>query len=371
MKKTFLAIGLLLLFVGPVAGIKFLQITSIMAYGKEMQAAGYPPAPVATALVTEQSWENTLSAVGSLRPVQGVTLAAEVGGKVIEIAVESGAAVQAGDLLVKLDSSTEEAQLASAEASQRLAQLNLDRSRDLLSKNTIAQSEFDAADASYKQAAAQTASIRAMLDKKTIRAPFTGRVGIRLVNLGQTIREGDAIIPLQALDPIFVDFTLPQQRIGSVNVGQVVRITVDGVAAAADGKLTAINPQVDASTRSVRLQATFANADERLRPGMFAQVSLVLPEKETVLVVPTTAVVRAPFGDSIYVVEDKEGKLVARQQFVRLGATRGDFTVVTNGLKAGERIVSAGAFKLMNGAAVAPNDDMQPEASLTPEPRNS
>lgn len=371
MKKTLLAIGLLLLFVGPVVGIKVLQIGSMMAYGKAMEAAGYPATPVATALVTEQTWENTLSAVGSLRPVQGVTLSAEVTGKVVEITVENGAAVKEGDLLVKLESSTEEAQLASAEANERLAQLNLERSRDLLSKNTIAQSEFDAADATHKQAVAQSASIRALLDKKTIRAPFAGRVGIRLVNLGQTLAVGDEIIPLQALDPIFVDFTLPQQRIGAVSVGQVIRITVDGVATQTDGKLTAINPQVDAATRSVRLQATFSNPDERLRPGMFAQVSLVLPEKEKVLVIPTTAVVRAPFGDSVYVVEDKDGKLVARQQFVRLGATRGDFTVVTEGLKPGERVVSAGAFKLMNGAAVTPKDDMQPEASLTPEPRNS
>lgn len=371
MKKTLLAIGLLLFFVGPVVGIKVLQIGSLIAYGKDMQAAGYPATAVATALASEQTWENTLSAVGSLRPVQGVTLSAELGGKVVEIAVENGAAVKAGDLLVKLETSTEEAQLASAEASERLAQVNLDRSRGLLDKNTIAQSEFDAADATYKQAVAQTANIRAQLNKKTIRAPFTGRVGIRLINLGQTLGVGDPIIPLQSLDPIFVDFTLPQQRLSAISVGQAVRLTIDGVVSSVEGKVTAINPEVDSATRSVRLQATLANPDERLRPGMFAQVALVLPEQSKVLVVPTTALVRAPFGDSVFVVEKKDDKLIARQQFVRLGETRGDFTVVTQGIKAGDRVVSAGAFKLINGASVAPNDEMQPKPSLEPKPGNS
>lgn len=371
MKKALLALVLIFLLVGPVAGIKTLQIFSLMAYGKEMQAAGYPPSAVSTTRVTEQSWENTLTAVGSLRPVQGVTLSAEVGGKIISIPVENGASVKEGDVLVKLDSSTEEAQLASAVASERLAEVNLERSRDLLAKNTIAQSEFDVAEATYKQAVAQTANIRAMLDKKTVRAPFSGRVGIRLVNLGQTIREGDPIIPLQALDPIFVDFTLPQQRIGAVSVGQTVRIVVDGFDKPLEGRLTAINPQVDAATRSVRLQATFENPGEKLRPGMFVQVTVVLPESSTVLAVPATALVRAPFGDSVFVVEEKDGKFVVRQQFVQLGATRGDFVSIVSGLKAGERVVSAGAFKLMNGAAVVPNDDMQPESSLEPKPGNS
>lgn len=357
--------------VGPIVGLKVLQITSLVAYGKAAEAAGQAPTAVASAAVVEQEWEDSLRAVGSLQAVQGVTLAAELGGTIVEIGVENGAAVKKGDLLVRLDTSVEEAQLAATEANLKLAQLEMDRSKTLLGQNTISQAEFDSRDAASKAAAAEVANVKAQLAKKAIRAPFAGRVGIRMVNLGQTIAAGTELIPLQSLDPIFIDFTLPQQRVASVKPGQLVRVKVDGLEGDFEGKVTAINPQVDATTRNVRIQGTLANADEKLRPGMFAEVAIVSPEKRKVVAVPSTAIVFAPFGDSVYVVEEKDGKTVARQQFVRLGETKGDFVAVVDGLKPGQRVVSAGAFKLQNNAPITLDDKMQPEASLEPKPKNT
>jgi membrane fusion protein, multidrug efflux system len=357
--------------VGPIVGIKFLQISALQAHAKAGAEAGMPPTVVASAVATEQEWEDTLRAVGSLQAVQGVTLAAELGGTVVEIGVENGAAVEKGALLVRLDTSVEEAQLDAAEANLKLANLELERSRTLLEQKTISQAEFDSKDASAKAAAAEVAHIAAQLAKKTLRAPFAGRAGIRMVNLGQTLPAGAQVIPLQALDPIFINFTLPQQRIAALKDGQALRVTVDGLEASFDGKVTAINPEVDPETRNVRVQGTLANPDEKLRPGMFAEVVLVQPSKRKVIAVPATAIISAPFGDSVYVVEEKDGKTIARQQFVRIGDSQGDFVAVVDGLAAGARVVSAGAFKLMNNAPIMLDDKMQPEASLTPKPRNT
>lgn len=371
MFKKFGITGLVLIaIVGPVVGLKVLQIGSLVAYGKAAEAAGMPPTPVATTVAVELDWEDTLQAVGSLRAVQGVTLAAEVGGTVVEIAVENGAKVQAGALLVRLDTSVEEAQLAAAEANLRLANLQLERSGSLLAQKTISQAEFDAAEAASAAAAAEVANIRAQIAKKSIRAPFAGRVGIRMVNLGQTLAAGTALIPIQSLDPIFIDFTLPQQKIGSVSTGQSLGVRLDGLPGVFEGKVTAINPEVDPVTRNVRIQGTLANAEELLRPGMYAEVILRQNLRRKVVAVPGTAILYAPYGDSVYLIEEKDGKIIARQQFVRLGAARGDYVEIAEGVPSGARVVSAGAFKLRNNAAVTIDDKMQPESSLTPTPSN-
>ena len=370
-KKLSITGVILAAVVGPIGGLKVLQIVSLTAHAKAGEAAGQPPTAVASTEVVEQEWEDTLRAVGSLQAVQGVTLAAELGGTVVEIAVDNGAAVKKGDLLIRLDTSVEEAQLAAAEANLKLAELEMERSKSLLGQNTISQAEFDSKDAAAKAAAAEVANVKAQLAKKAIRAPFAGRVGIRMVNLGQTVAAGTEVLPLQSLDPIFIDFTLPQQRIAAIRPGQVVRVKVDGLDGAFEGKVTAINPEVDTATRNVRIQGTLANPDETLRPGMFAEVAIVRPEKRKVVAVPSTAIVFAPFGDSVYVVEEKDGQLIARQQFVRIGEARGDFVAVVDGLKPGQRVVSAGAFKLQNNAPISLNDQMQPEPSLEPTPRNT
>jgi membrane fusion protein (multidrug efflux system) len=374
-KKLTITISSLIGLIALLAGIKVLQFQTMFAAGAAMTP---PPEPVTTAVATEETWAPTIDAIGSLTAVQGVTVAAELDGKVVHIAFESGSVVKAGDLLLQQDTSTEDAQLRSAEASVALARINLERARELKAQSTIAQSELDSADAQFKQAMAQADNIRATIGKKTIRAPFDGRLGIRLVNLGQSLKSGDAIVSLQSLDPIYVNFLLPQQRLSQLARDLVVRVTSDAVPGQVmEGRITAINPDVDSATRNVRVQATLANPGDHLHPGMFADVSVVLPSSDEVLAIPATAVLYAPYGNSVFVVEQKKdtqtGKPVEflRQQLVRLGTRRGDFVAVTSGLKAGETVVTTGVFKLRNGIAVTVDNRLAPDAQLTPHPGDS
>ncbi len=370
----FTIIGLLVM-IGLLGGIKGLQIDRMLAQGSQ---AAPPPETVTTTVVRTDSWESRLTAVGSLAAVQGVMVTAELTGKVVRIAFEPGTKVNAGDLLVQQDTSTEEAQLRAAEATVELAKRNLERMKKLLARRTIAQSQYDDAEAQYKEAVAQADTIRAAIAKKNIRAPFAGRLGIRQVNLGQILNEGDPIVSLQSINPIFVNFSLPQQQLPRVQQGLTVRVTSDALPdQVIEGKITAINPEVDAATRNMRIQATVSNRQENLRPGMFVNVVVVLPASEKVLAVPATAVLYAPYSDSVFVVEEKESKnnqqpgLTVRQQVVQLGEKRGDFVAVVSGLKSGETIVSTGAFKLRNGQSVVVDNTLAPEFKLAPEPRDS
>ena len=376
MKKRiiFTIIGLLIM-IGILGGIKALQIDRMIAQGSQSVP---PPETVTTTVAQKDSWESRLTAVGSLAAVQGVTVTAELTGKVVRIAFEPGTKVNAGDLLVQQDTSSEEAQLRAAEAGVELAKRNLERLKKLLDRRTIAQSQYDDAEAKYKEGVASADAIRAAIAKKTIRAPFAGRLGIRLVNLGQILNEGEPIVSLQSINPIFVNFSLPQQQLARVQPGLTVRVTSDALPGQViEGKITAINPEVDAATRNIRIQATVANRQERLRPGMFVNVAVVLPASEDVLAVPATAVLYAPYSDSVFVVEEKQSEnnkqsgLVVRQQVVQLGERRGDFVAVVSGLKAGETIVSTGTFKLRNGQAVVVDNTLAPEFKLAPEPRDS
>lgn len=349
---------------------------SKVAQFKAMGASEQGPQPdsVSTTVVSEADWEPVLRSIGSVTAVQGVVVSTEVAGKVSRIAFESGAVVKQGDVLVELDVSTELAQQRSAEASARLAELSLMRARELLEKQSISQADLDAAEAQQQGAAAQLESIRAVIAKKTIRAPFSGRLGIRQVNLGQYLGSGDPIVSLQSLDPVYVNFTLPQHLVSQVAVDMQVRVRSDAFADHVFvGALSAINPSVDPATRNVKLQASFANVNDRLLPGMFANVEVVLPVKTKILAIPATAVIYAPFGDSVYVVEDAKqgGGKVVRQQFVRLGETRGDFVAVVQGVKAGETIVSAGAFKLRNGSAVTIHNEYAPKPEMAPKPEDT
>ncbi len=376
MKKAFFlaAVGLLLL-VGLLAGVKGLQIRDMVAHGKQFVP---PPEIVTAAPVQVQSWESLLSAVGTLDAVQGVTLTAEVTGKIVHIAFESGTLVAAGDLLVQQDISVESAQLRAAQAAADLARITFQRNEKLLPEKVIAQADYDNSRAQLAQAQAQVDNIRAVIARKTIRAPFAGRLGLRMVNLGQVIDAGQAIVSLQAMDPIYANFQLPQQELSRIRMGLEVRIISDALPlGAVAGKITAIDPDVDADTRSVRVQATVANPGERLHPGMYATMSVVLPLKEEVLAVPATAVLYAPYSDSVFIVEDKPGEAGAapgktvRQQFVRLGEKRGDYIAVASGLKGGETVVTTGVFKLRNGQAVAVDNSLAPEFKLAPRPAES
>jgi len=376
MKKRiiFTIVGLLVL-IGVLGGIKALQIFRMTAQGKQFVP---PPETVTAFEVHPDSWESLLTSVGSLEAVQGVTVTAELKGKVVNIAFKPGAMVRTGDLLVQQDISSETAQLRASEASAALAKLTLERTRKLLAEKTVSQSQYDNADAQYKEAAAQLDTFRSAISKKTIRAPFAGRLGIRLINQGQILNEGDAIVSLQSLDPIFVNFSLPQQQLAQVQPGLTVRVTTEVLPGRViEGKITAINPAVDPATRNIRVQATTANPQERLRPGMFVNVSVVLPAQKKVLPIPATAVLYAPYGDSVFVVEEKKseknsppGKIV-RQQFVQLGKKRGDFIAVASGLKGSETIVSTGVFKLRNGQAVVVNNALAPKFKLMPETKDN
>ena len=373
MKKIiiFSLIGLAVL-IGVLVGIKGLQINRMIAQGEQYVP---PPETVTTAVVRSAAWPSVLTAVGSLEAVQGVMVTAELTGKVSKIAFEPGRAVKAGDLLVQQNTTSETAQLRSAEASMELARLNLERAKELLPENVITRSSYDSAEAEFKKAAAQVDTIRATIAKKTIRAPFTGRLGLRLVNLGQILNEGDSIVSLQSMDPIFANFQLPQQELAKIQRGLAVKLTIEALPGEViEGAITAVNPLVDSATRNIRVQATVANAREHLRPGMFVNVAMVLPEAPSVLTIPSTAVLYAPYSDSVFVVEDKPSDTgarsgsVVRQQFVRLGEKRGDYIAVLSGLKEGETVVSTGGFKLRNGQSVVSDNTLSPEFKLAPKP---
>jgi membrane fusion protein (multidrug efflux system) len=379
MKKTVI-IALLggLVVVGALAGIKALQINRMIA-----KSAGFrpPPEPVTTTTVVSDSWETRLAVVGSLSAVQGVMVTSELPGKVVEIAFESGKPVAAGELLLRQDSSVERALLPGTEAALVLANTSLERAKNLLIDEAVSQAEVDAAQAKYLQAVAEVENLRATIAKKNIRAPFAGRLGIRQVNLGQMLAAGDEIVTLQSLDPIYVDFLVPQQQLLPLKPGLTLRVTSDALPGKIlEGKITTISPKVEETTRNIRIQGLIANPDEWLRPGMYVNVALVLPQRKDVLMVPVTAVLYAPYSDSVFVVEEAAagdqpqaegppGKQL-RQQFVRLGEKRGDFVDVLSGLQAGETVVTTGVFKLRNKQSVIVDNTLQPEFKLQPEPQD-
>lgn len=373
-KKIIIAVIGIAAVIGVLGGIKGLQIGRMVA---QSEAFAPPPETVTVAQVQNDTWEVSLTAVGSLEAVQGVMITAELSGKVIKIDFESGANVNEGDLLVQQDISTEKAQLRAAESELQLAKVNFERSGKLLPDNVISQSSYDSTEARYQQAQAQLDNIRAVIAKKTIRAPFSGRLGIRLINLGQVINEGDAIVSLQSLDPIYVNFQLPQQELAKIGVGMPVRVTTDTLPdQMISGTVTAINPEVDSATRNIRVQATLKNVQEKLRPGMFANVAVVMPKKKQVLAIPATAVLYAPYSDSVFVLENagnekNPGGKKVRQQFVQLGDKRGDFIAVTDGLEAGDEVVSTGVFKLRNGQSVVVDNKLSPEFKLNPKPSDA
>lgn len=361
--------------IGILAGIKGLQFGEMIAQGKQFVP---PPETVTTEVVRSASWESRLTAVGSLEAVQGVTVESELNGKVAKIAFESGQKVKTGDLLVQQDTSTEEAQLRAAEAQVVLTKLNLERADELLEEDVIAQSAHDQAVSDFKQAVAQADNIRTIIEKKTIRAPFSGRLGIRLINLGQNLNESQEIVSLQSLDPIFANFLLPQQQLAVIREGMTIRVTTDVLSAEPiEGRITAINSEVEAATRNIRIQATVSNPEEKLRPGMFVNVTVVLPSELEVLTIPATAVLYAPYSNSVFVVEQKQenegqnAQQVLRQQFVSLGEQRGDFVAVLTGLNQGDTVVSTGVFKLRNGQPVVVDNTLAPEFKLQPRPENS
>ncbi len=366
-----IAILALLAVIVILAGIKAAQIATMIKAGKSFAP---PPEAVTSAKVESTEWQASRPAVGTLVAVRGVILSSEVAGLVREIGFDSGAFVKRDDMLVKLDTSVEEAQLAAARADADLARANLARARALRAAGSNAPADLDVAETRARAAAANVATLQATIAKKTIRAPFEGRLSIRQVELGQVMTSGTPIASLQSIDPIHAEFWLPQQTLSELNIGMKARLRTDVFPQASwEGTLTTVNSEVDVATRNIRVRATVPNADGRLRAGMFANVELLSPEKRSVLVIPATAVLYAPYGDSVFALEEKRDpagnpSLIAHQKFVRLGERRGDLVAVVNGLTAGETIVSSGAFKLRNGSAVVVKNEMAPKAEVNPQP---
>ncbi len=372
-KPILLAAGAVVLIVLVLGGIKAAQIRAMMAAGKSF----VPPAQaVTTAEVREVHWQPELAAVGSVVAVQGVTVASEVPGTITEIAFESGQMVKQGDLLVRLDTSIERAELASAVASAELANLDFRRKKNLPATAAVSAADVDAAAAKATQAAADVANVKAVIAKKTIRAPFTGRLGIRQIDLGQILQAGTPIVSLQSSDPIYVDFSLPQQALSRIAAGYVASIRTDAFPDETwAGTVEVIDAEVDVSTRNFDVRAIVKNPDGKLRPGMFVDVTVLEPEARDLLVIPASAVLFAPYGDSVYVTKEREAKSGQKQQiadqvFVRLGERRGDLVAVSSGLKAGDVVVSTGAFKLRSGTVVTIRNDLAPKTSTEPNPPN-
>ncbi len=369
LKRMILTLGVMVVFVGALGFVKFKQIQFAIAQGSSFQP---PPEAVTTIVAKEENWPTTLNAIGTMAAVRGVTISADLPGTVERILFDSGQAVREGEVLAILDTRQEQAQLAASEAQSELARLTYDRMKGLLDDRIVSKAEFDQATAGHRQADAQVREARAAIDRKTIRAPFSGILGIRQVNLGQYLAGGEALVTLQALNPIYVNFGVPQQSAGQVPVGREVRLTADGAPGVEwTGRVTAIDSVVDEATRNIRVQATLANPDGRLRPGMFVQAEVALGPSRSIVALPASAISYAPYGDSVFVVTDMktdDGRKYrgVRQQFVKLGPARGDLVAVVSGLNAGEEVVTSGAIKLRNGAAVLVNNVVQPSTNPSP-----
>jgi membrane fusion protein (multidrug efflux system) len=361
-------------FVGILGVVKVRQIQVAIAQASSFQP---PPEAVTTIPARQEQWPTTLDAIGTVAAVQGVTVSADLPGVVEAITFDSGRTVAAGDVLVRLDARQEQAQLAAAEAQRDLARLNLDRMQGLVEQGIVARADHDRATAEYKQAVARVGEIRATIERKQIRAPFAGVLGIRQVNLGQYLNAGNPVVPLQSLNPIYVNFAVPQQRVGEMRTDGEVGVSAEGLSGGElAGHISAVDSVADPATRNVQVQATLANPDGRLRPGMFVQVRVRIGGTSPVLALPASAISYAPYGDSVFVVGDLEGPSGAtyrgvRQQFVKLGGTRGDQVAVVSGLKPGEEVVTSGAFKLRSGAAVLVDNSVQPGNSLAPRPEDN
>jgi len=369
-----LGVSAMILFIVAIGAWKAFQISQAIAMGKAFKM---PPDAITSLTVAKENVAPTLDAVGSITSPQGVMLSADLPGIVTTIDFESGSHATNGQLLAQLDTRQEEAQLRTARAKLDLARQNLDRAQDLSQKHVIAQSAYDEAKSQYDAAMATVDETQATIDRKTIRAPFTGDLGIRQINAGQYLKSGDPIVQLESLDPIYANFALPQQNIGKLHVGQQVRIQADGYPDKTfTGTITAINSAVDTSTRNVQIQATVANPQHILRSGMFAGVQVLLPERDSVIMVPATSVQYAPYGDSIFVIEtmkDPSGKeyVGVREQAVTLGKTRGDQIEVLAGLKNGDQIATSGIFKLRQKGAVKVENSVQPGNNPAPKPTDS
>ncbi|MFP5358545.1 MAG: efflux RND transporter periplasmic adaptor subunit [Gammaproteobacteria bacterium] len=372
-KRMFWMLVLTALVFGGIFGFKWFGNKMMNQFFDNMPA---PPATISSAVASSAEWTDRLEAVGTIVAVNGAQVTTEAAGVVDSIRFESGQEVKAGTVLLTLDTRTDIAELKALSAQAELARNELARFERLYGLESISKAELDRRQSEYDQAAARAAAQQARIAQKTIRAPFSGELGIRQVNLGQFVAPGNPIVSLQSLDPVYVNFSLPEQNLARLREGLVARLSVDAYPGEIfEGRISAIEPEVDTATRNVRIQATVPNPQRKLRPGMFSRLSLDFANSRTVILVPRTAISFAPFGNSVYVVtetgEGEQKSRVVKRRFVKTGEIRGDLVEVTEGLKAGEEIASSGLLKLQNDTRVTINNSVQPSAEEAPTPPNS
>ncbi|MEM9190874.1 MAG: efflux RND transporter periplasmic adaptor subunit [Myxococcota bacterium] len=358
----------LLLVVSAIAATKASQIMAMIEAGESFVP---PPVGVTTVEAVATQWEATTTATGTAVANQEVMIASEVPGKVLSLRFASGDVVERGEVLVTLDAAVDRASLSSARAEAELADTDLNRTERLVQNSALAQADLDAARARRSQARAAARGLRAAIGKRTIRAPFAGRLGIREVDIGEIVDAGQPIVSLQNLDPVYVDFRVPDTSAGRIAVGHTIRVQSNALGSALEGRVEVIDPRIDPATRNVRIRASVPNPGEQIRSGMFLDVEAIEPQLLDVVVIPNTAVLYAPYGNSVYVVNEQDDGLVAEQLFVRLGERRGDLVAIASGLEAGQTVVSTGAFKLQNGMAVVLQNDVAPApAEAEPQPED-
>jgi membrane fusion protein, multidrug efflux system len=373
-KRMILMLAVALLVIGGLGFVKYRQIQTAMAMGGSFAP---PPTAVTTIVAQRETWPSAMNVIGTAQATQGVTVSADLPGTVAKINFESGQAVKKGDILVELDTRQERAQLAAAESDRDLARINYGRAKQLVSQGVLARTEYDNTESQQKSMEAKVGEIQATIDRKTIRAPFSGVLGLRQINLGEYLAAGQAIVPLQVLNPIYVNFGVPQTTYAQVSVGHTLKVTSDDMPGKVfPGRVTAVDSVINESTRNIQVQATLPNPNGKLRPGMFVQVEVALGPSRQAITLPASAINYAPYGDSVYVVtdlQDPKGKTYkgVRQQFVKIDGSRGDQVAVVSGVKSGDVIVSSGVFKLRNGAPVQINNSVQPPDNPAPKPEDS
>lgn len=374
-RKTVKRMAIMLVIVGVVLGAIFYFEWGLLPGFKKQALASFanPPQTVSTTVAGAQPWQQQIKAIGSVRAVRGADLSPQVGGTVSAIHFDSGADVKQGDLLIELSSADDVAKLNSLKAQTELARITLERDQRQLQAQAVSKQVVDTDEQNYRSFQAQVAQQQATLDYKTIRAPFAGRLGIRQVDVGQYLAPGTAVVTLQSLDPIFVDFVLPQQQLAQISVGQKVDVGVDTYPGQTfPGTIAAINSKVDTATRNVQIRATIANPDRRLLPGMFANVTIDVGAPQNYITLPQTAVAYNPYGSTVYLVDNKgkdakgQDQLVARQVFVTTGDTRGDQIAITKGVNPGDTVVTAGQIKLRNGSPLHIDNSVQPTDNPNP-----
>ena len=363
-----------LLLLGLIFGFNQLKTFMIKYF---ISGMGLPPATVSTMIVGSSEWQPKLSSVANVRAFRGVDLSPEIGGLVDSVAIKSGMDVQQGEVLIKLNDASDVAQLNSLKAMADLAKVINDRDRQQLAIQAISKNVFDTSNADAKSKLAQVEQQAALVAKKSLKAPFSGRVGIVMINPGQYVNPGDKLVTIQTLDPIFVDFNLPQSTAGQIAVGQEIIVTTDAFKDASfAGKITAISPKVDLNTRNIKVEAQLANPDKKILPGMFANVNIKVGGLENLLTLPQTAVTYNPYGSTVFLAKptgkkDKQGNpgLEAQQVFVTTGPTRGDQVAILKGIEAGATVVTSGQLKLKNGTPLIINNTIQPSNSPNPQPQ--